>query len=60
MHEYQDQAMWFEVWGYDGIQWQFIADFDTRTDAEQYSRREPAALEGYGSARVRRQTGLPS
>lgn len=32
----EDQAVWFELRGHDGFRWEFIADFDTYEDAEQY------------------------
>jgi len=35
MHEYDT---WFELHAYDGFQWVFIADFDTREEAEEYAK----------------------
>ena len=36
MNEYQDQDVWFELYGYDGMQKHFIADFDSREEAVDY------------------------
>lgn len=37
MNEYQDQAVWFELYEFDGFKWIFVADFDTRDDAKAYA-----------------------
>lgn len=36
VNEYQDQEIWFEVYGYDGFRWVFVADFETRALADHY------------------------
>ena len=56
MNEYQDQSVWYELYGYDGFQWVFVADFDTRDEAEDHMD-ESEWLE-YEGMRVRRITGL--
>ena len=55
MNEYQDQATWFELWGHDGFQWEFIADFDTRDEANGYAQENDF---GYDPVRTVRRTGL--
>lgn len=32
----QEYDVWFEVYEYDGFQWEFVADFDTREEAERF------------------------
>lgn len=54
MNEYQDQETWFEVWMSDEFQWNFMADFDTRPEAESYAFR---VCEGE-SYRIKRVSGL--
>lgn len=36
---------WFELWGADKYQWHFIADFDTREQAEAYRRDDDFGYE---------------
>jgi len=38
MHEYD---IWYEVWEDDGFGWGFVADFDTREEAEALAARWP-------------------
>lgn len=58
MNEYQDQEVWFELYGHDGeFQWHFIADFDTREEAEKYAKTSPVMGEYYNH-RIRRVSGL--
>ncbi len=51
MIEREDQQIWFELWGFDGFQWEFIADFETKEDAFAY---EGPALDLYDYLKVRR------
>lgn len=60
MNEYQDQAMWFELWGYDGVQWEFIADFDTREAAHLYDDDPRTVCGSYEQTRIKRVYGLPA
>lgn len=57
MNQDSDQQMWFEVWGFDGFAWQFIADFDTRSDASRFIYSPTSAATDYDSVRIRRQFG---
>lgn len=54
MDDYQDQAIWFEVYGNDGFDSHFIAEFDTRDQADAYVATEPRALEGLDPRVIRR------
>lgn len=55
MNEYQDQDVWFELWGFDGLRWEFITHFDTRPDAESYERMLESDYEQH---RIKRVFGL--
>lgn len=56
MNEYQDQDVWFEVYGYDGFGWTFIADFDTREEAQRYADTSDV-MSTYEDYRVKRYSG---
>lgn len=53
-NEYQDQSVWFEVWEFDGVAWDYVADFDTREDAEAFAAGRCEAWE----TRIKRVAGL--
>ena len=55
MNEYQDQVTWFELWGFDGFEWEFIADFDALGDALRYDSEND---HGYDWTRVQRVGGI--
>ncbi len=57
MNEYQDQAVWYELYGFDGIRWEFICDGDTREQMEIVAAAEGPA-DSYEMTRIRRVTGL--
>jgi hypothetical protein len=46
---------WFELWGSDGFNVEFIADFDTREEAEAYDK---AYDHGYQETRIKRAFGI--
>lgn len=48
---------WFELWGFDGVRWEFVTDFDTREDAELY---QPVEELGYEQTRIRKCKGVAS
>lgn len=50
MNEYKDRQVWFELWGFDGFRWEFIADFETKEDAVAY---DGPALDLYDYSKVR-------
>jgi hypothetical protein len=54
MNEYSDQLTWFELWGWDGFQWEFIADFDTRDQAHRCDEENDF---GYDETRIKRVFG---
>lgn len=56
MDEYQDQVTWFELWGDNGEGAEFIADFDTREQAETYQATSPVAA-AYDRSRIERVRG---
>lgn len=58
MNEYQDQDVWFELWGYDGFTWQFLADFDTRAAAHAFKADPMSAAADYEESRIRRVAGV--
>lgn len=53
MDEYD---VWYEVWGDDGFRWEFIADFETREEAEEYADQSPV-MGDYISYRIRKCRG---
>lgn len=54
MDEYSDQDTWYELWGHDGFQWEFVADFDTRSSAEVHAQQTDY---GYEQMRIKRVKG---
>lgn len=48
---------WFELRGFDGFRWEFIADFDTSKEAHKYAR-ESDVMDYYENYHVRRATGV--
>jgi hypothetical protein len=55
VNEYQDQSVWFEVYGLgSGTEW-FVEDFDTRWEAEAFAEGYFGQYEEY---RIKRCTGL--
>lgn len=37
MRELPEYDVWYEVWGFDGFKWEFLADFDTRQAADEWN-----------------------
>jgi hypothetical protein len=54
MNECQEQQVWFELWGFDGFRWEFIADFDSRVYAERHDQENDY---GYEQTRIKRVYG---
>lgn len=48
---------WYELEGYDGFHWEFIADFDTRELAEQYVKEVPENMDWYEHHRIKKCKG---
>lgn len=57
MSEYQDQAVWYELYGYDGVRWEFICDGETREQMEIVAKGD-GIVDSYEMTRIRRATGL--
>lgn len=57
MNEYQDQDTWFNLYGYDGFMWEYIADFDSREEAEEYADKGDI-MSVYENYRIERERGL--
>lgn len=57
MNEHQDQVTWFDLYGYDGFQWEFIASFDDHRAAQIYDL-ESEVMATYEDSRIRRRKGL--
>lgn len=57
MNEYQDQDTWFNLYGYDGFLWAYIADFDSREEAEEYADKSEV-MSVYEDYRIKRERGL--
>lgn len=51
------EAVWYEVRGFDGFHWEFVADFDTREEAHQYAQASDV-MGHYENYHVRRTTGV--
>lgn len=54
--EIKEYDTWFELYGDDEFQWHFIADFDTREQAEEYARMSPV-MGDYMSHRIKKCRG---
>jgi len=57
MNEYQDQQIWFELYGFDGVRWEFICDGETRQQMEIIAAAEGPA-DSYEKTRIKRVFGL--
>lgn len=57
MNEYSDHITWYDVMGFDGVEWHYVTDFRTREAADAYIQSEPIALEYYHAARSVRRRG---
>lgn len=57
MNEYQDQDAWFNLYGYDGFMWVYIADFDSREEAEEYADKGDI-MSVYEDYRIQIERGL--
>lgn len=49
MREYD---VWYRLWGSDGTQWLYVADFDTRAEAQEYADTSDAVT-AYDDIRIR-------
>lgn len=54
MNEHEDQQVWWELWGFDGFRWEFIADFDSRYFAQVHDGENDY---GYEQTRIKRVYG---
>lgn len=54
--ELPEYDVWYEVWGFDGVGWEFITDHDTREGAEYFIHA--FEVPGYEQLRIKKGRGL--